>query len=414
MQSDCRLHSSSLPDQRAPNIKVSKRPLDSIVTNEGPSKRSCVAVSSSNRPSESRVYPAVESFVQRLANDSICRTQIDKPSSSDELISILGEEFDNVATILESYLSCPDDHRQIRSKFRYTACYPSTFVHILLLPLLPDLTHEHFDPSLTNDTYSAFCWFVQHAVRPSNFESTDHSSPSPTTELHPAYPRLQQDLANLGKEKKQHQGLATGFVNSKVLKNLHIHRLKSTNPPNHTQESLGKKVVLDCPDFDKFPETKYYHVDSKRCHIVGPSEDDLSPQTHLLVMHDIAPPDTKIRELWFENGKNGKDFAGEEWFAGVALYNWSHEDKRLSHWLKCSAERVKRNVDARKNIRRSDQRQGEGKSVGVLYRADQRGNVDLYSNFQSSIQEEQKYLLKHDADSIVDCLMQVNSPPFSR
>ena len=257
MQSDRRLRSSSVPDQRVPNIKLSERPLDSIVTNEGPSKRSCVAVSSSNRPSESRVYPAVESFVQRLANDSICRTQIDKPSSSDELISILGEEFDKVATILESYLSRPDDHRQIRSKFRYTACYPSTFVHILLLSLLPGLTHEHFDPSLTNDTYSAFCYFVQHAVQPSISESTYHSSPSPTTELHPAYPRLQQDLADIRKAKKQHQSVATGFVNSKVLNNLHIHRLKSTNLPSHTQESLGKKVVLDCPDFDKFPETKY-------------------------------------------------------------------------------------------------------------------------------------------------------------
>jgi hypothetical protein len=107
-------------------------------------------------------------------------------------------------------------------------------------------------------------------------------------------------------------------------------------------------------------------------------------------MHDIAPPDTTIRELWFQNGKNGKDFAGEEWFAGVAFYNWSHKDKRLSHWLKCSAESIKRNVDARKKICRSDQRQGEGISVGVLYRPDQRGNVDVYSNFQSSIQEDQK------------------------
>jgi len=43
------------------------------------------------------------------------------------------------------------------------------------------------------------------------------------------------------------------------------------------------------------PEAEYYHVDSKRCHIVGLSEDDLSPQTHLVVMHDIAPSDTTIR-----------------------------------------------------------------------------------------------------------------------
>jgi hypothetical protein len=70
MQSDCPLHSSSLPDQPR-DIKLSKRPLDSIVTNEGPSKRS-----SSKQPSESRVFPAVDSFVQRLAKDSICSKQI--------------------------------------------------------------------------------------------------------------------------------------------------------------------------------------------------------------------------------------------------------------------------------------------------------------------------------------------------
>jgi len=123
--------------------------------------------------------------------------------------------------------------------------------------------------------------------------------------------------------------VATGFVNSKVLKNLHIHRPKSANPPNHAHQSLGKKIVLDCLDFDKVPETEYYHVDSKHCHI-GPSEDDLSQQAHLLVMHDIASPDTTIRELWFQHRKNGKDVAGEDWFAGVAFYNWSREDKHLS------------------------------------------------------------------------------------
>src|SRR5271168_5046341 len=175
MQSHCRLrlHSSSLLDQPC-NIKLFKWPLDSIVTNEGPSKRSYVA-SSSKQPSESCVFPAVDSFVQCLANDSIRSKQIDNLSSSDELTSILGEEFNNVATVLESYLSYPDHPRQIRSTLRYTASYPSAFVHILLLPLLPELKSEHLDLSITNDTYTAFCRYVQHAVQPSNFESTDHS-----------------------------------------------------------------------------------------------------------------------------------------------------------------------------------------------------------------------------------------------
>jgi hypothetical protein len=38
-------------------------------------------------------------------------------------------------------------------------------------------------------------------------------------------------------------------------------------------------------------------------------------------------------------------------------------------------------------------------STGVLCRPDQLGNVDIYSNFQSSIQEDQKYLVNHDADA---------------
>src|SRR5271155_443391 len=175
MQSDyrLRLRSSSLLDQPR-NIKLSKRPLDSIVTNEGPSKRSYVA-SSSKQPSESRVFPAVDSFVQRLANDSIGSKQIDNLSSSDELISILSEDFNNIATVLESYLSCPNHLQQIRSTRRYTASYPFTFIHILLLPLLLELTYEQFNPSITNNTYSKFCQFFQHAIQPSNFESTDHS-----------------------------------------------------------------------------------------------------------------------------------------------------------------------------------------------------------------------------------------------
>src|SRR5271156_1080862 len=149
MQSDgrLRLRSSSLLDQPR-NIKLSKRPLNSIATNEGPSKRSYVA-SSSKQPSKSRVFPAVDSFVQRLANDSIRSKQIDNLSSSDELTSILGEEFNNVATVLESYLSYPDHPRQIRSTLRYIASYPSAFVHILLLPLLLEIMHEHLDLSIT-------------------------------------------------------------------------------------------------------------------------------------------------------------------------------------------------------------------------------------------------------------------------
>src|SRR5271155_4822799 len=62
----------------------------------------------------SRVVPARSpSLVQRLANDSIRSKQMDNLSSSDELISILDEEFNNVATVLESYLSCPDHLQQI-------------------------------------------------------------------------------------------------------------------------------------------------------------------------------------------------------------------------------------------------------------------------------------------------------------
>src|SRR5271154_995076 len=48
----------------------------------------------------------------------------------------------------------------------------------------------------------------------------------------------------------------------------------------------------------------------------------------------------------------------------ASFYNLSHKDKHLSSWLQRSAQRIKCNVDAGKNIRRSDQRQGEGRSTG--------------------------------------------------
>ena len=114
-----------------------------MTISEGPSKCSYVA-SSSKQPW--RVFPAVDSSVRRLANDSICSKRIhpiiDHFSSSNELISIPGEEFNNGATILDAYLSDPDHLQRICSTLRYTASYPSTFVHILLLPLLPELTPD--------------------------------------------------------------------------------------------------------------------------------------------------------------------------------------------------------------------------------------------------------------------------------
>src|SRR5271170_3291380 len=153
MRSDRCLRSPSFPDP-------SKWYLGSIVTNEGSSKCFYYVACFSNQPS--RVFPAVDSFVRRLANHSIHSKRIcpiiDNFSSSDELIFIVGEEFNNLATVLESYLSCPDHLRQIRSTLcYYTASYPFTFVHILLLPLLPELIPEHLDPSITNDaTYTVF------------------------------------------------------------------------------------------------------------------------------------------------------------------------------------------------------------------------------------------------------------------
>jgi len=197
MQSDCHLHSSSLPDQ-PPN---SERPLDSIVTNEGPSKRSYVA-SSSKQPSESRVFPAVDSFVQRLANDSICSKQIENLSSSDEVISILGEEFNNVATVLESYLSCPDHLQQIRSTLRYTASYPSTFVHILLwLPLLPELTPVCLDSS---QYYQRYIHRVLTSPGLFNMLYNPPISSRPIIHLprqpHATYPVLQQEITDIKRE----------------------------------------------------------------------------------------------------------------------------------------------------------------------------------------------------------------------
>ena len=93
-------------------------------------------------------------FLQLIPSFNALRTTVFAANKStisplpNELTSILGEEFNNVATVLESYLS---------STLRYIASYPSAFVHILLLPLLPELTSEHLDLSITNDTYTAFC-----------------------------------------------------------------------------------------------------------------------------------------------------------------------------------------------------------------------------------------------------------------
>ena len=236
MQSDCSLHSLSLPDQPR-DIKLSKRPLDSIVTNEGPSKRSYVA-SSSKQPPESRV------FLQLIPSFNALRTTVFAANKStisplptngslySAKNSIMLQPFSNHIFPVLTTFNKSDRHfatlHLIRPRLFTFSCYHCFQISRMntSIPVLPTI-HYH--------TYSAFCRFVQHAVRPSNFESTDQSSPSPTTEPHPAYPLLQKDLANIRREKRLHKWVATGFVDSEVLKNLHIHRLKSTNPDQHAR-----------------------------------------------------------------------------------------------------------------------------------------------------------------------------------
>ena len=84
--------------------------------------------SSSKQPSESSVFPAVDSFVQRLANDSIRSKKIDNLSSSDEMISILGEEFNNVAVAKST---APDsvfsNHVGVGGRAAYRICNSRIF-----------------------------------------------------------------------------------------------------------------------------------------------------------------------------------------------------------------------------------------------------------------------------------------------
>ena len=224
----------------------------------------------------------------------------------------------------------------------------------------------------------------------------------------PAYPLLHEELRAIHNEKKHHARAARSFRNSGLLNNLHIHRLVSTGVADTQHPALGKKIVYDYPNLDDFPKSHYHHVDSKQCHIVGPCMGDLAPQSHLMVMDHFAPSNAELQRLWVEFHKTGNDFSGEQWFVGIAFYNWFHADKRLEEWLRRSAKKIKANVDARKNIVRSDVRQGEGLMTGVLERPDQRGNVDLYVNFKSSVDEDQKYILNRDADGITDCLIEVS------
>ena len=45
--------------------------------------------------------------------------------------------------------------------------------------------------------------------------------------------------------------------------------------------------------------------------------------------------------------------------------------------------------------------------TGVLERPDQQGNFNLYVNFKSSIDEDQKYTLNRNADEVADCFIEV-------
>jgi hypothetical protein len=232
------------------------------------------------------------------------------------------------------------------------------------MPLLPETVTGHLDPKATNDTYGAFCRFIEQST--SLTGTTNHQM----TSTAPTYPLLHEELRSIRRDKKHHARAARSFRNSGLLDNLHIHRLVSTEIPDTQHPAVGKKVVYDNPNLRDFPESHYHHVDYKCCHVVGPSSGDITPQSHLIVMDNLAPSDAVLRQMWLESHKKGDDFSMEQWFVGVAFYNWFHADKRLDQLLQRSARKIKSNVDARKNIVRSYVRQGDGLMTGVLERPD--------------------------------------------
>jgi hypothetical protein len=196
-----------------------------------------------------------------------------------------------------------------------------TFASVLVPNLVPSV--EKLEGQDIADIYSEFTSFVN---QPSLSSKLAAPSMSPST----PYPALLSLLKEFKVSKDKLKHLKHLIHMTGVLKHIHVHRYEHV--PDHAKNILTKMIVIDHPDFERYPPETHHHIDSKKAHIITPVGDH--PQIHLrIIQTDLTPStDEEIIELWHRS-RRGEEIPKSfwKWYIGGQVFNLFAGDELQTH-----------------------------------------------------------------------------------
>jgi hypothetical protein len=234
--------------------------------------------------------------------------------------------------------------------------------------------------------------------------------------IHSPTPVLYNFLQDIRIQKKELRFLSKRVVQKRPWNCVYVHRFKDEQkldcgPTPHP--SIGKQVVLDCPNKDSFPSNTYHHLQSDDIYRVRPT-DDITPQIHIFASSDPsdgAPSDETIIAMMEakDDMKGGRESITDQgWYYGAVVYNVFKGDSWLERRNKKSAAQLALNIQHRRKIVRGKERHGTSRPmVGQGFRADQRGGVNVYSNLIHKMDDEGKWELEAASDQCFEFFLTV-------
>ena len=171
------------------------------------------------------------------------------------------------------------------------------------------------------------------------------------------------------------------------LAHFHVHRV--SYPPHTTTYqslSLGKRIVVDPHDLDKFHPDKFYVMRSSCSFIVKAQSSDL--EIHLLVSDDCPFKPAKLEMIMRQNEHGCSDYFDEDWMVLVVIYNL-HTISGLKKWLLRAQKHLLENINKHSYVSRSSNKQDNvfmathhSHMVGLGDLANQTGGIGPYLNIE--------------------------------
>jgi len=297
---------------------------------------------------------------------------------------------------------------------------PPMFAYVLAPRLVSTL--KKLEGREVSNIYSEFLNFVRqpwdldpqlpaHSVNMSI--KPGDAQPSPSIHDNP-FPALKLTIEGFASEKahlrilKQH----AAKVAQKAVEKIYIHRLEFV--PNHKEfekKILTHKIVIDCPDYHRFPPTNHHHINMQKSHEIKPVGNE--PQFHIMVIQTCNTPkdDEEIKKLWLKHRRGGIVPAGfQEWYAGAQVFNVFDKVDMLRTQLSILVDTLMDSLVYRKLILRGTGIPSEGKIVGFS------GNVWVpgqgvwreYRNAHKWVNSVEQADLREDAEAAAETWLAVS------